>query len=171
MLLMRTPKLKKLFGLEWNTKNRHILCSHCKSFGHSLARCPSANFKWVPKLQVGQKELPPHVPSVKGSSSGPLPSDGWTVVAKGLKQQSNPKDIFPLQTQICSTFSPLWLLVIRIVSVTLMQLPLPTPLWGKLKLIDEKEVRDLKHKAVGSLDFGQASKKKIKGGGSKKSPT
>lgn len=46
----------------------------------------------------------------------------------------------------------------------------PTPICFRLKIIDEKEGRDLKNKSRSSLEPAHGSKKKSKGGGGRKSP-
>lgn len=48
--------------------------------------------------------------------------------------------------------------------------PTPNPLVERLKIIDEKEGRNLKNKSSSSLEPPHGSKKKSKGGGGRKSP-
>lgn len=151
-------------------QNKPLSCSHCKSFGHSFLRCPNANFKWDPKVVSST-----HTPTAGETSASPVnpspppttPSGSWTLVAKGPKLRVGPTTPFgPSDSYLFNLLSPVAAGPLDCFSDTDVTLS-PNPLMGKLKLIDEKEVRDLKHKAAGSLDVGQASKKKIKGGGAR----
>lgn len=72
-------------------QNRPQLCSHCKSFGHSLVICPKANFKWVPKAQsvpnppVSSPILAPILTRDSPSKAFPITTNEWTLVSKGPK--------------------------------------------------------------------------------------
>lgn len=78
-------------------------CKTCKTFGHSLYKCPRANFKWVPKVVPIDKIVT--VPTSfnlthsddgntlndvgakhhDASNDGNTLKDEWTVVGKGSK--------------------------------------------------------------------------------------
>lgn len=171
VILDEETKSEKLVSVKVEYQNKPLSCSHCKTFGHSLLRCPQANYKWVPKLVP---IAPERAPLVEVHSDAPEMSpagekDSWTLVAKGPKLQVvlDPPSPTPNLFNLLSTSAVGLQDSFSDTDVT----PSPNPLVGKLKLIDEKEVKDLKQKAKCSLEVCQASKKKIKGGGSKKSPT
>lgn len=153
-------------------QNRPQTCSHCKSFGHSLVRCPSANYKWVPKGQVVEDPVPPDPVSRSDSPSVIIlkPLNDWTLVSKGPKQQTLVDLSAPVGHAINSFKSLASLGGSHDFSDTHCT-PSPNPLVGRLKAIDEKAGRELKSKARGGLEVGPSSKKKSKGGGGGKSPT
>lgn len=97
---------KKAVVVKVEYQNKPQTYSHCKSFGHSFLKCPSANFKWVPVAKandLSKVHLPesnastaPSAPKIADSDSdSPVPhlidSDhSWTLVSKGSKKLSPP---------------------------------------------------------------------------------
>lgn len=155
---------EKVASVRFEYQNKPQLCSHCKSFGHSLIRCPRANYKWVPKTQFVVDPVPPDsVPQSVSSLGHFLESpNNWTLVSKGPKQptgSSLPAVGAP------NPFKPLIFPGGPLDFSDSDCTPSPNPLVGKLKVIDEKEGRELKAKAREVVDMGQSSKKKSKGGG------
>lgn len=64
--------------------NRPPSCSVCKTFGHSLIKCPNSNFQWVPKATPGP--VPASVPEKEKLVSPPIAqpdssAEKWTEVS------------------------------------------------------------------------------------------
>lgn len=136
-------------------QSRPPSCPACKVFGHPPQKCPKANFKWVPKVQIVAPSLlsttfasicdgpGPVMATNPALSSGPAPaSNEWITLTRGAKpgKSSNPN----LGSSNC--FSP----IANQAGVTPMfdydSPVVENPLVSKLKVIDEKEGKDLKHK-------------------------
>lgn len=154
VILDEDTQLEKIVSIKVEYQNKPLSYSHCKTFGHSLLRCPHANYKWVPKLVASAPAMAPlievHSAALEISPTGKM--DTWTLVAKGPKLQVVPDPPSPTPN------------LFNLLSHSAMGLqdsfldtdatPSPNPLVGKLKQIDEKEVKDLKQKAKCSLEVG-----------------
>lgn len=106
IVLDEDSKLEKVVVVKVEYQNRPQLCSHCKTFWHSLVRCPSANYKWVHKAfpQVSERVLsePFGEPSVLDPTLA-LNSDCWTTVTKGPKLQGG---LSALKSSLLSSVAP-----------------------------------------------------------------
>jgi len=96
VVLNEETKSEKVALVEVEYQNKPMSCSHCKSCGHSLLKCPHANYKWVPKVSHSTtNSIPPLAADVPSSSSAtPSPSlndapESWTLVAKEPKQHTD----------------------------------------------------------------------------------
>lgn len=110
-------------------------CSHYKSFGHSLLKCPRANFQWVPKPPDKVPDVFPlpssnaqlsdpikpfvlleNVKSTPSKDLNPVHGDDWTVISKGSKQSFS-KDSMEYGAcsipVICNSYMPISPVVIQ----------------------------------------------------------
>lgn len=157
VVLDKETNSEKVVTVEVEYQNRPQICSH---------------YKWLPKVQkpsdssiVTASVVPLSTPVIPKSITAPAAtSKNWTLVTKGPKQNVPFSD--PPLVGDSNSFLPIAAAggVIEGPSDTDCS-PSPNPLVGKLKMIDAKAGRDLKAKARASLELGQSSKKKIKGGG------
>lgn len=150
-------------------QSRPPSCPSCKVFGHSPLKCPKANYQWVPKAQ-------PATSTSKSSDGPPYANDDtimysftdpksvepavndWVTVSRGVKIRKDPMvTSSPMATT--NSFS--------LIANPSNPLPSPdsispaadNPLISKLKVIDEKEGKELKQKQRNGSENPQAAKK------------
>lgn len=157
--------------VEVEYQSRPPSCPSCNVFGHSPLKCPKANYQWVPKAK-------PDAGPPKYMSSSSLPvcpvtdgcldpkstvskdnDNGWVTVSRGAKSG---QDHLPPSSPLASTnyFSPIAILGDPMNSPDTATPTADHPLVSKLKVIDEKEVKDLKHKQSSDSDNSKAVKKR-----------
>lgn len=168
-------------------QSRPPSCPSCKLFGHSLLKCPKSNLHWIPKVQPttvvskttssGPCIQPENSPANLVSSADPLDSgcpDGksslpndWVTVSRGTKSGKASNDADPqasnLQANTTNSFSPIANLVG--IQSDNDSPAVDNPLVSKLKIIDEKESKELKLKHNTARDNLQAAKRRNKGKG------
>lgn len=160
-------------------QNRPPSCSVCKTFGHSLIKCPNSNYQWVPKSSTkaavgpGPSSSTAAVPS-NVTSPSVASEEGWTVIAQknppALVSPSIPLN--PPSPSPMTASNPFAALVDPdCISPDCNSLPpLLNPLTDKLKIVDEKEGRDLKLKAKAEVVGSPSAKRRNKGRGRNSPP-
>lgn len=176
---------EKALEVKVEYQSKPISCSSCKVFGHSLLKCPRANFQWVPKSSKSSSapiiqpmngdKVVSEGPSLPAESLTPLSNDvpvvlgqaEWTKVERGKGVSSSVPLVTSPGPYGTPTSNP-FLLISNIAEVSPSSTditPDPNPLVAKLKKVDEKDCRDLKSKPRSELDAEPVSKKKNKRGG------
>lgn len=171
--------------IEVEYQSRPPSCPSCKVFGHSPLKCPKSNFKWIPKAQFSsgttttvtnqtgpsglatapRDDIPK--PSSNSSALGlatpaSVPTD-WVIVSRGAKAGKDPSSAAPSMST-SNSFSPIANPAPLLVSDNESP-PADNPLVSKLKVVDEKEGKDLKHKLRKGSTQPQDAKRRNKGKG------
>lgn len=165
-------------------QSRPPSCPSCNVFGHSPLKCPKANYQWIPKAK------PAIIPNPHASSSSAVPvlhkagtldldslksagidaANDWVTVSRGARVGNDP--VIP-STPIVNfnSFSPIASSGDGLLSPGSIPLDANDPLVAKLKVIDEKEGKDLKQKLRTESANPQAAKKRNKGKGKLSNPS
>lgn len=168
-------------------------CSACKVFGHSPLKCHNNSFKWVPKGQSADGYSDPKNGFGVSTSKSGLnhavkhggtpntdsivveshmdargPCQEWVTVSRGAKGQVKETGGSNIDgMNISNSFSPIGSEHALAMAGSDIESPLAAnPLIDKLRVVDEKEGKDLKHKSRGGGEPSQDAKRR-KGKGNK----
>lgn len=151
-------------------------CPKYRIFGHSIFKCPHSNFQWVPKLNGNNsvEDIPAapesntnlqNASTVVATSSSPAEKksgNDWTLVTgknSTLKDKGKAVD----QTTPIRDPNSFNAIANQLEDSDMDATPTPNPFVSKLKLVDEKEDRELKNKDRAGKEQGGYSKRRNKG--------